>query len=123
MSIPVCTYRAGRKSDESIVTPGSPGRSALMASSTALVTSRVLAPGSFSTTSIIIGPTDSPISGWLSWTTVATSPILVPVASSSGTCARSAGREIGRMCSMPSRWLEVSKKPPVPGVEASRKLS
>ena len=33
------------------------------------------------------------------------------------------GVVIGEMCWMPMRWLAVSMKPPVPGVEASRKVS
>ena len=55
-----------RKMCESMVIPGSPGRSAASAWSIPLVTSSVFAPGNFSTTSISPGPpltTASPISG------------------------------------------------------------
>ncbi len=96
------------------------------------VTSSVLAYGSLSTTSMKPSrptwspvTTASPISGWLFSTTVATSPkVRAPfVVSSIGMFARSAGAMIGRLCWMPMRWLGVSMKPPVPGDDASRKVS
>ena len=68
---------AGRKIVVSIAIPVRPGRRSSSASSTPLVTSRVLAQGNFSTTSSRPGPsliTASPISGWWSSTTFATSP-------------------------------------------------
>ena len=95
------------------------------------VTWRVLASGNFSTTSSRPGPspkTASPISGWWSSTTSATSPrrsaLPCPSGSSStATWARSSAVAIGRTCRIPSRWLGVSMNPPVPGVDASRKVS
>jgi hypothetical protein len=69
-------------------------------------------PGPSSTTA-------SPMSGWWSSTILATSPRTTPGFSSIGIRAMSSGVRIGRMCWMPSRWLEVSMKPPVPGVAAS----
>ncbi len=118
---------AGRKMVESVWMPPSPGRSAASASSTPRVTSRVLAPGSLEITSSRLGPSEtraSPISGWWSETTLATSPSRsLPLVSSTVTCARSRGVLIGRSCWMPSRWLGLSTNPPVPGVEASTKLS
>ena len=40
-----------------------------------------------------------------------------------GPAARPSGVAIGRMCRTCSRWLGVSMNPPLPGVDASRKLS
>ena len=45
------------------------------------------------------------------------------VRAATGTAARSAAVEIGRMCWMASRWFGLSTKPPVPGVLAWTKLS
>ncbi len=69
--------------------------------------------------------TASPASGWWSSTTRATSPRRsgLPPVSSMATWERSSAVVMGRMCWIPTRWLEVSMNPPVPGVEASTKLS
>ena len=92
-----------------------------MASSTPWVISRVLAHGSFSTTSSSPGSplmTASPISGWWSSTTFAdvAEPDVVSVAGrpSTGTWARSAGVTMGSTLRTPSRWFGVSIVPPVP---------
>jgi hypothetical protein len=120
---------AGRNSELSTSTPAMPGARPAIASSTSAVTSRVLAPGNFSTTSSSPGPspkTASPISGWWSSTTLVTSPRRSARPSSSvsatATLARSPGVTMGRTWRMPRRWLGVSTNPPVPGVEASRKV-
>ena len=65
------------------------------------------------------------MSGWWSSTTFATSPSVsgAPDVSSMETLARSFGLMIGRLCWIPRRWLAVSMKPPVPGVDASRNVS
>ena len=47
----------------------------------------------------------------------------MPPAPSTGTCDRPTGVAIGRMCRICSRCCGVSMKPPLPGVDASRKLS
>ena len=68
----------------------------------------------------------SPMRGWWSSTTVATSPSVKGRrrdVSSMATLARSFGSMIGRLCWMPRRWLGVSMNPPVPGVDASRNVS
>ena len=70
---------AGRKIVVSMSMSVRPGRSSSTAASTPFVTSTVLAQGNFSTMSIRPGPsliTASPISGWWSSTTFATSPEL-----------------------------------------------
>ena len=85
-----------------MLTSDRPGLSESTASSSFSVTSRALAPGSFSTTISSPGPsvnTASPMSGWWSSTTVATSdsrwqpspPALPPHPPSMVTLARSSG--------------------------------
>ena len=97
------------------VIPGSPGWSCRTASSTPAVICRLFAQGSFSTTSSSPGwpsMTASPISGWWSSATFATSPSRTePV---TGTLARSAGVMIGSTLRIPIRWFGVSIVPPVP---------
>ena len=90
----------------------------------------MLAPGNFSTTSSRPVPpptTASPISGWWPSTTCVTSPSRLGVpprpVPSTGTAASLWGVTAGRMWRIESRWLAVSMKPPVPGVEASRNES
>ena len=92
------TKLAGRKMVVSISMPGSPGRISSMASSTPSVTSRVLPHGSFSTMSMRPGPsliTASPVSGWWSVATSATSPMRSDgrPAPRRTTSARSVGRD------------------------------
>ena len=71
--------------------------------------------------------------GWWSSTTLATSPRRRGAPSgplgagfssvgSTGTLASSAAVLIGDTCRTASRWLGASKNPPVPGLDASRKL-
>ena len=131
LSVASLMKSAGRKTDEVTCTPERPGRRSSSASSTPWVTSSVLAPGAFSmTSSRPVRPltTASPISGWWSSTTRLASPrrswlALPPPRPSIGTSASLSAVRVGRMCRMWSLWLGVSKNPPVPGVEASRKLS
>ena len=85
--------------------PFMPGVSSCSAASTPRVTSDVLAPGNFSTTSINPGPSlssASPISGWLSSTTVATSRSGMDVPCT-GTSANVSGLDIGEMWRTPRR--------------------
>ncbi len=131
------TNTAGRKTALSMFIPARPGRRASRASSMPLVTSRVWAVGSFSTMSMRPGlplTMASPMSGWWSSTTLVTSPrrrgapsapLAGPLSSdgSMGTPARSVGVMSGETWRTASRWLGASKNPPVPGDEASRKLS
>ena len=67
---------AGRNRSFSTEIPSSPGASVSRVASTAVVTSRVLASGNFWITRIRVGSpsTASPMSGWWSSTTSATSP-------------------------------------------------
>ena len=76
LSIASSMKSAGRKIVVSISMPGRPGRISSSAASTPRVTSSVLAQGNFSTMSISPGPslmTASPMSGWWSMTSLATS--------------------------------------------------
>ena len=102
--------------------PFMPGLSSRSAASTARVTSKVLAPGNFSTTSIRPGPSLKsalPIRGWLSSTTVATSCNGTEVPAT-GTLAKVSGDDVGEMWRTPRRWFGVSMKPPAPGVDEVR---
>ncbi len=97
-----------------------------MAASRLRVTSRVLAPGNFSITRKRLGlPSTraSPIRGWWSSITSATSPSRSAGLSCTGTAASCCGVEIGEMCWMARRWFVPSTNPPVPGVDASTKVS
>ena len=101
---------------------------AAIAASTSRVTSAVLASGNRSTTSIRLGAPStlaSPISGWWSSRTLATSPIRSGVLCSPSTATSASWSDVvmGWMCCTPNRWLGVSTNPPVPGVDASTKLS
>ena len=118
---------AGRNTVASIRRPASPGRSSSSASSTPLVTSSVLAPG-----------TSRPrASGRCRRRRAVADQRLVVLdhvgdvaepqrrgrRPSTGTRRGRPASTIGRMCRTDRRWLGVSMKPPVPGVEASRKVS
>jgi hypothetical protein len=109
---------AGRKMLESMPTPGRPGFSCSRASSTPLVTSRVLAHGSFSTMSMSPSPslmTASPMSGWWSRTRSATSlrRTCFPLRRATETWARSsAWMKCGTCCTL-YRLVSVSTHPPV----------
>ena len=105
---------AGRKMVVSILTSGRPGWSAAMAASTPRVSSRVLAQGNFSTMSRRPGPSlmiPSPIMGWWSTTTLATSfrRSGLPSRTAMGTLARNSGFTLsdfvrtGLTCRMGSR--------------------
>ena len=101
------------------VIPGRPGCSSLSACSTPAVICRLLAQGSFSTTSSRPGLPSmiaSPISGWCWTATVATSPSRTEpgLVSATGVCARSAAVTTGRTFRTPIRWFGVSTAPPVP---------
>ncbi len=116
---------AGRKTDVSVCIPERPGWSFSSAFSTSFVTSSVLAPGNFSTTSIspsLSFTTASPISGWWSSTTFATSVRRSrPPVPSTGTLPSSAGvAMLSNTLRTWSRCCGVSMNPPVPGVDASR---
>ena len=116
---------SGRNASVSTVIPDSPGDSAASAASTSAVTCAVSASGSLSITSRMFSApfTDaSPISGWWSSTTSATSPIRVEPPATA-TPASASAVVIGETCCTLSRWFGVSTKPPVPGVDASTKLS
>ena len=92
--------------------------------STPRVTSTVLAPGNFSTTSMRPVPSfkiASPIRGWLSSTTVATSPSEIDVPKT-GTLAKLSAEIVGEICRTPRRWFGVSMNPPDPGVDEFRKV-
>ena len=127
LSIAFSMKAAGRKIDVSGSMPPRPGPRSASASSTPWVTSKVLAPGNFSTTrrrpsaSFTIA---SPISGWWSTTTVVTSvrrsPPPVP---STGTLPSSSGSVSRSNVADSEPLLGVSMNPPVPGVEPSTKLS
>ena len=90
----------------------------------------VFAPGNFSTTSssassVAAAATASPISGWWSSTTVATSPSRSrPRAALDRHLGEVVRRPRSAGCAGPGAagWAS-SMKPPVPGVDASRKLS
>ena len=122
---------AGRKMAVSMSMPVRPGCISAIASSTPRVTSRVLAQGSFSTISISPGPpliTASPKSGQVSQTTSPTSFRIngepsVFLRSLIGIWASSSGVMTGRTERMPSLWLGVSIKPPVPITEPSEYCS
>ena len=108
-----------RKMCESMRIPGSPGAREASARSIPFVTSSVLAPGNFSTTSIRPGPaltTASPIRGGWSYTTRATSPIVSVRAPrrASGMAASCCGVVTAWTLRMSRRWFGVSTKPPVP---------
>ena len=110
---------AGRKIWASMAIPGRPGRSSSSAASTPLVTSRVLAQGSFSTMSMRPSPwlmTASPMSGWWSLTRSATwlRRICRPSSVTMGRLARSSWVTMGCTCRIPSRWSEPSTQPPRP---------
>ncbi len=116
---------AGRNTDVSVCMPVRPGFSFSSASSTPFVTSTVLAPGNFSMTSIrpsLSFTTASPISGWWSSTTLATSVRRRrPPVPSTGTLPSSAGvAMLSNTLRTWSRCWGVSMNPPVPGVDASR---
>ena len=108
--------------------PVRPGFRSSRASSTPRVTSSVLAPGNFSTTSSSPSPsptTASPMSGWWSTTTWRRRRgAACRRCPSTGTWPSSAGSAIcSSRCRTCSRCCGVSMKPPVPGVDASRKVS
>ena len=114
-----------RKMEASISTPGKPCRNSSSAASTPSTTSRGSELGNLSTTSSRPGlPSTiaSPISGGCSSTTLATS-FRRNGLSANATSARSSGETMGWWCWIASRWLGVSIHPPVPRVDASRKLS
>ena len=86
----------------------------------------MLAFGNFSITIRLSSPpvsTASPISGWWSSTTSATSLRRSGAAPSTVTFERSPALTIGKMWRTSSRCLGVSIQPPVPGVEAWRNVS
>src|SRR5215472_7042843 len=120
------TKPAGRYPWVSTVMPFRFGTMSAIAASTSLVTFSVSTPGNFSMTRNRLGcpfETASPISGWWSSITLATSPSRSLPASWTGTAASCRGVEIGEMCWTAMRWLADSKKPPVPGVDASTNVS
>ena len=119
-------YVAGRAIEVSMSMPARPGRSLSSASSTPRVTSSVLAFGNFSITIRLSSPpvsTASPISGWWSSTTSATSLRRSGAAPSTVTFERSSALTIGKMWRTSSRCCGVSIQPPEPGVDAWRKVS
>ena len=116
---------AGRNTDVSIVMPPRPGFRSASFSSIWSVISRVLAPGNFSTTRRRPSPsftTASPMSGWCSSMTFETSERrFLPLVSSIGTLPSVSGvAMLSKTLRIGSRWDGVSRKPPVPGTEASR---
>ena len=126
LSIEIRTKVAGRKIVVSTSIGRRPGCISAMASSTPSVTSRVLAHGSFSTMSISPSPplmTASPISGWWSILTSATSfrARTDPSSVGIGTSARSSGPRMASRWAMLSRWFGVSIIPPVPMYPPSEK--
>ena len=117
---------AGRYPWVSMAMPFRPGAMSAIAASTSLVTFSVSTPGNFSMTRNRLGcpfETALPISGWWSSITLATSPSRSLPESWTGTAASCCGVDIGEMCWTDRRWLADSKKPPVPGVDASTKVS
>ena len=115
---------AGRKMVESISRPFRPGRMAFRAASTCRVTSRVLAPGCFSTMSSRPGPsfiTASPMGAGKPSTTCATSPSfkLTPLRKVTGIWAKSAADWMAEDCDTARRWLGESMKPPPASAVAS----
>ena len=97
-----------------------------MASSTFFVTVMVSASGNFWITrnSVGVASTASPMRGWWSSMTCVTSPsrmgVLVP---SIETWPRLSAVVIGSTCWTARRWFLPSMNPPVPGVDASTKVS
>ena len=125
LSIASSMKLAGRKTEVSVSRPERPGFSLSSASSTPFVTSSVLAFGNFSTTSSspsLSFTTASPISGWWSLTTFATSVRRsLPPVPSTGTLPSSAG--LAMLSNTFRTWslcCGVSMNPPVPGVDPSR---
>ena len=119
---------AGRKIVESISMPGRPGPISARASSTPRVTSIVLAPRYFWTTSMSPGPsliTASPQIGPLSTSTSprSSSRTTLPSLSTTGTRPRSSADTMGWTCSTLSRRPSASTKPPVPTTAPSEYLS
>ncbi len=110
---------AGLKMLVSTSIPRSPGAISAMASSTPRVTSKVLAPRNFCTTSSRPGPsltTASPISGPESTRTVPRSPSFstLPSRWTTGTSRSCSGPVMGWTCRMFSRLPPDSTNPPVP---------
>ena len=121
LSIDCSMKVAGRKIVVSTSMPGSPGCISAMASSTPRVTSIVLAPRNFWTTSIRPGPVvDDGVADQSGPLSTSTSPrsasrSTLPSRSTTGTSARSLGADdrldvLGSL----SRWPSASTKPPVP---------
>ena len=127
LSIDSSMYVAGRAIDVSMSMPARPGRSLSSASSTPRVTSSVLAFGNLSTTMrkpLPVARRASPIRSWCSSTTVVTSPSRVWVAES---LEDDLGKLVGvvdghHVLDAQTLVSGVSTNPPVPGVDASRKL-
>ena len=119
---------AGRKMVVSTSIPGSPGAISAMACSTPRVTSTVLAPRYFCTTSSSPGPsltTASPISGPGStrvWPRSFNRSIL-PSRSTTGTSPSCSGPVMGCTWRMLSRCPSASTKPPVPTTAPSEYCS
>ncbi len=128
LSIDCSMNVAGRKMVVSTVTSGSPGAIAAIASSTPRVTSMVLAPRNFWTTSMRPGPpsmTASPQIGPESTRTVPTSArrTVFPFRSTTGTAASCSGPVIGCTSRMLNRLSPDSTKPPVPTTAPSEYFS